>query len=245
MTENPYQAIKRSISDGIAGGRYTPGQILPSEHELCRSFGVARMTVNRAMRELAAENLVRRVPGVGTFVAQPVAQSGLVEIRNIADEIAARGHSHRAQVFALDVVVPGAEITAAFSLPAGASLFHSALLHFENDLPIQFEDRLIDPRLAPDYMRQDFSQITPAHYLNMVAPLQEVEHVVQAVAPGAAVARHLQLAPSEPCLLITRRTWSGQSLVALSQLYYPGTRFRLHGRFAPGAAPSFDESTPQ
>jgi GntR family histidine utilization transcriptional repressor len=99
MSESPYQAIKRSISEGIAGGVYVPGQLLPSEPALSRSFGVARMTVNRAMRELAAERLVRRVPGVGTFVAEPIAQSGLVEIRNIADEIAERGHRHRAEEF--------------------------------------------------------------------------------------------------------------------------------------------------
>ncbi|MEJ0049514.1 MAG: GntR family transcriptional regulator [Rhodospirillales bacterium] len=134
MTESPYQAIKRCIADGIASGNFVPGQVLPSEHELCRSFGVARMTVNRAMRELATENLVRRVPGVGTFVAEPIAQSGLVEIRNIADEIKARGHTHRSQVFALDAVVPPGSVADAFDLAAGATLYHSEVLHFENDV---------------------------------------------------------------------------------------------------------------
>jgi len=234
MTESPYQAIKRSISDGIARGRYIPGQVLPSEHELCRSFGVARMTVNRAMRELATENLVRRVPGVGTFVAEPMAQSGLVEIRNIADEIEERGHAHRAQVFALEAVVPAESVALAFCLSPGAALYHSAVLHFENDVPIQFEDRMIDPTLAPGYLEQDFSVITPAQYLNGTAPVQEVEHVVQAVAPDAVIARHLALGPGEPCLLVSRRTWSEGRLAALTKLYYPGSRFRLTGRFAPG-----------
>jgi GntR family transcriptional regulator, histidine utilization repressor len=236
VNESPYQAIKRSITGGIASGRYAPGQILPSEHELCRSFGVARMTVNRAMRELAAEQVVRRVPGVGTFVAEPVAQSGLVEIRNIADEIAARGNKHRSAVFALAAMVPSAPMALAFELPPGAILFHSAVLHFENEVPIQYEERLIDPALAPDYLAQDFSFITPAQYLNFIAPVQEVEHVVQAVAPDAAVAGHLALAPGEPCLLVTRRTWSAGRLAAHTKLFYPGSRFRLSGRFVPSGA---------
>jgi len=235
MTESPYQAIKRSISDGIARGQYIPGQVLPSEHELCRSFGVARMTVNRAMRELAIENLVRRVPGVGTFVAEPMAQSGLVEIRNIADEIAERGHAHRAQVFVLEAVVPVDAVVRAFDLPPGATLYHSAVLHFENDVPIQFEDRMIDPALAPGYLEQDFSVITPAQFLNGTAPVQEVEHVVQAVVPEGAIARNLALAPGEPCLLVSRRTWSGRRLAALTKLFYPGSRFRLTGRWTPAA----------
>jgi len=233
MTESPYQAIKRSIADGIATRRYTAGEVLPSEHELCRTFGVARMTVNRAMRELAAEKLVRRVPGVGTFVAEPAAQSGLVELRNIADEIAERGHRHSAQVFALGTTVPDGAVTAMFALPAGGELYHSAILHCENGTPIQYEDRLVEPALAPDYLRQDFARITPSEYLVQVAPVQEVAHTVQAIAAPQDIARHLELAPMEPCLLVTRRTWSRNRLAALTKLYYPGSRFMLVGRFMP------------
>jgi GntR family histidine utilization transcriptional repressor len=230
MTESPYQAIKRSIADGIATRRYVPGQVLPSEHELCRTFGVARMTVNRAMRELAAEQLVRRVPGVGTFVAEPVAQSGLVELRNIADEIADRGHAHTARVFRLAAITPDIAVADEFALVAGASLYHSAVLHFENATPIQFEDRLVTPAVAPDYLLQDFSRMTPNQYLMGVAPVQEVAHDVQAVAAPADIADHLH---DRICLLVTRRTWSFNMLAALTRLYYPGSRFRLSGRFVP------------
>jgi GntR family histidine utilization transcriptional repressor len=233
MTESPYQAIKRSIADGIAARRYVPGQVLPSEHELCRTFGVARMTVNRAMRELAAEHLVRRVPGVGTFVAEPMAQSGLIEIRNIAEEIEERGHSHRARVFALAAVPAPPALGPAFELPPGGELFHSAILHFENDLPIQFEDRLVNPACAPDYLRQDFCLITPNEYLMDVAPVQEVSHSVQAIVAPPEIAAHLALADGEPCLLVKRRTWSRRRLAAVTKLYYPGNRFRLTGRFTP------------
>jgi GntR family histidine utilization transcriptional repressor len=231
MIESPYQAIKRSISEGIADGIYMPGQLLPSEPALSRSFGVARMTVNRAMRELTAERLVRRVPGVGTYVAEPIAQSGLVEIRNIADEIAARGHTHRAEVFLLAATVPPPATGAAFGLPPGAALYNSAVLHYENDIPIQFEDRLVDPAVAPEYLRQDFSRITPNAYLMAVAPAQQVEHSVQAALAPAAVARHLALADNEPCLLVDRRTWAKDRLATVTRLYYPGSRFRLMGRF--------------
>ncbi|KHG49472.1 histidine utilization repressor domain protein [Enterobacter hormaechei subsp. xiangfangensis] len=47
----------------------------------------ARMTINRALRELTDEGLLVRLQGVGTFVAEPKGQSALFEIRSIADEI--------------------------------------------------------------------------------------------------------------------------------------------------------------
>jgi GntR family histidine utilization transcriptional repressor len=233
VRENPYQTIKRSIAEGIASGQYATGQVLPSEHDLCRVFGVSRMTVNRAMRELAGEKLVRRVPGVGSFVAEKVAESALVEIHNIADEIAARGHAYRAEVFCLEAVVPPAASALAFGLPPDAKVFHSGILHFEDGQPVQFEDRLVNPAVAPDYLAQDFLQVTPNAYLSRVAPLAEVEHVVLATGAPADIAAYLQVAAGAPCLLVSRRTWSGGRVASMAKLYHPGDRFRLGGRFNP------------
>jgi GntR family histidine utilization transcriptional repressor len=233
MPESPYQTIKRSIAGDIARGKFLPGQTLPSEHALCEKFGVSRMTVNRAMRELAAESLVRRVPGVGSFVAEPVAQSALVEIQNIADEIKARGHTHSAEVRVLETVQAEATEALDFTLPEGAALFHSVILHCEDGVPLQMEDRLVNPAAAPYYQDQDFSQITPNEYLSSVAPLQFAEHSVQAVHPPSQMAFLLALEIDEPCLVVTRRTWSAGMRVTTAKLCYPGNRFRLTGRFVP------------
>jgi GntR family transcriptional regulator, histidine utilization repressor len=233
MAESPYQAIKRSITDGIVAGQWRTGALLPSEHELCRSFKVSRMTVNRAMRELAAEHLVRRVPGLGTFVAEPVAASSLVEIRSIAAEITARGHAHSAHVKRLDSVTVDDPAALGFHLPNGSAVFHSAIVHCENGLPIQFEDKLVDPASAPDYLSQDFSLVTPNEYLSRVAPLGEVEHIVQAVHAPAEIAVYLEMPKDAPCLLVVRRTWSQDRMVTISHLYHPGGSFRLAGRFKP------------
>jgi len=233
MTESPYRVIKRSIEQGIASGQWRIGQILPSEHALCRSFSVSRMTVNRAMRELANENVIRRVPGVGSFVAEPAAQSALVEIRNIAAEIQSRHHHHAAQVLALESVAATAEIAEAFGLKPAEPVFHSKILHFEDRLPLQIEDRFVNPAVAPLYLQQDFSLSTPSEYLTRVAPLQEGEHVVQAATCMPDISYLLRLEADEPCLLVTRRTWSANRLASLARLYHPGHRFRLQGRFKP------------
>jgi GntR family histidine utilization transcriptional repressor len=233
MAENPYQIIRRSIAEDIASGRYKPGQMLPSEHALCDIFHVSRMTVSRAMRELSAENLVRRVPGVGSFVAEKPAESALVEIHNIADEIALRGHVHSADVHVLETVPADAADRADFGLSEDAVLFHSLILHFENGVPLQLEDRKVNPALAPDYLAQDFTCTTPNAYLSQVAPLQLAEHGVQAARACSQTAFLLALDPEEPCLVVTRRTWSGSRQVTAAKLFYPGNRFRLTGRFAP------------
>ena len=231
MNEPPFRTIKGHIAGGIASGRWGVGDILPSENALCRTFQVSRMTVNRAMRELANENLIRRVPGVGTFVAEPAAQSGLVEIRSIAQEIFARGHRHSAQVLNLETIEAPDDVALLFDMLPGARLFHSMILHMEEDIPLQLEDRFVSPEIAPGYVQQDFTQTTPHEYLMRVAPLSQAEHLVQAIAAPDEIALLLSLAVGEPCLLVSRRTWVGAQPASRALLYHPGSRFRLGGRF--------------
>ena len=95
MNAPAYQGIKDFILERIHSGEWAEGDLVPSENELAREFKVARMTVNRALRELTSEQVLTRVQGAGTFVARPKYESTLVAIRSISDEIAARGHRRR------------------------------------------------------------------------------------------------------------------------------------------------------
>ncbi|MGS0753285.1 GntR family transcriptional regulator [Roseateles sp. GG27B] len=65
-----YLKVKNHLREGIAAGRWVAGDLLPSEAELVLLFGVSRMTVSRALRELTQDGLIVRLQGVGTFVAQ-------------------------------------------------------------------------------------------------------------------------------------------------------------------------------
>ena len=243
----PYKILKSHVRARIEAGEWRPGDPIPSENAFVQQFGVSRMTVNRALRELAEENLLRRVPGIGTFVAEPTAQSELLEIRNIADEIRARGHAHRAEVRTLEGIAAPSGVALAFDLAPGAAVYHSAILHLEDDAPIQFEDRWVNPAIAPGYLEQDFTLTTPNEFLNRVAPLQQAEHVVQAILPAPEIRAELRLADGEACLLLTRRTWARGQIASTAWLYHPGSRFRLGGRFAPKPAAallSFPETRP-
>jgi len=229
MMLNPYQIIKSSIAGGIASGQWRVGEVLPSENALCKHFAVSRMTVNRAMRELARERLIHRVPGRGSFVAEPVAQSDLVQIRNIADEIVSRGSVHRSVVLTLGWADAPADVVEVLGV---ARVFHSVLVHYENDVPLQIEDRFVAPEMAPGYLEQDFARLTPNAFLMGVAPLSEVEHVVQAAAASSHVASLLGVDVGSPCLVVHRKTWSAGRPVSVAILYHPGVRFRLSGRFS-------------
>lgn len=224
-----YSQVKEYILKLISDGQLKPNDRVPSENELVAALGVSRMTVNRALRELADDDLLIRLAGVGTFVATARPHSHVMKVRNIADEIHARGHEHLAKVLALEEVVADESLVDRLEVRPGDRLYHSLILHLESGQPIQLEDRYVCPRVAPDYLKMDFTKITPNVYLTRIAPLYTAEHVIRAVQPSARVRRLLRMAANEPCLVIRRRTWSNGRPVGLAELSHPGFTYELIG----------------
>src|SRR5271163_2896492 len=228
-----YLQVKRHILDNIGSGKWGAAARVPSENDIVRSFGVSRMTANRALRELRDEGVLVRIAGVGSFVADRHAHAHPLEIRSIADEIRERGHVHRAEIISLDRVRAGAELAENFGVAPRIELYCSVIVHFENDRPVQLEDRYVLPKLAPDYLKMDFSQTTPHDHLTKVAPLQEAEHVLRAVMPDERTRKLLTMKRDEPCLLVIRRTWTAGQIASVAKLFYPGSRYEMSGRFLP------------
>ncbi|MET3479531.1 histidine utilization repressor [Variovorax atrisoli] len=234
-----YAQVMDHISRKIQDGTWPPGHRLPSEHELVAQFGMARMTVNRALRELVEQGRIVRVAGVGSFVAENKPQSTLLQIANIASEIRQRGHDYRCKMIAVERLAASTDVAAWLDKRAGDSVFHSVCLHLENGTPVQLEERYVNPQVVPDYLEQDFTAMPPSEYLVRNVPFDQIEHVVDAVLPNAEQAERLAMTPTDPCLLLTRRTWSRNVPVTWVRCLHPGSRYSLGSRFKADGNPSF------
>lgn len=226
-----YQRVKQAIIGQIRAGVWKPHQRIPSESELVNEIGVSRMTINRALRELTSEGFLIRMQGVGTFVAEAKAYTPMLEVHNIADEIAQRGHRHDSKILVCEARQADADQALQLGIAIGDTLFYSQIVHYENNVPVQIEDRFVNPETAPDYLRQVLNKQTPYTYLMDIAPLTAGEHRVEAISASDEQRHLLQLEEHEPCLLIHRRTWSGSRVVTSARLIYPGSRYQLFGRF--------------
>jgi GntR family histidine utilization transcriptional repressor len=229
-TKPRYQQLKDLIIERITAGELQPNDRVPSEHELVAAMNVSRMTANRALRELNDEGIVERIAGRGTFVADLRAQSHLLEVQNIADEIAARGHTHSSSLIRKSRQRARGEVAKALKVEQGTAVFHLLLVHRENGLAVQLEDRHVLASFAPECLEQDFTEVTPSAYLTSIAPLQEADHVVRAAMPNAAVRQRLRMQDDEPALVVIRRTWSRGRPVTFTRLHHPGSRYELTGR---------------
>ena len=224
-----FQRIKDYLSGEIAAGRWKAGELVPSEQALVRQFGVSRMTVNRAVRELTAEHVLTRRQGAGTFVAPQKYQATLLEIRNIADEIRARGRVHRSSVLLLEPAPATPQLAAQFGLSASAMLFHSIIVHFEDDVALQVEDRWVNPACAPAYLAQNFQAITPNEHLMVAAPLQGATYSIEAVPAPPDIAGMLAILEGACCLVLRRRTASHDLVASVVTMWHPGALSQFTG----------------
>ena len=229
----PYARVRNHLRAELERGRWPPGTLMPSEAELVALFGVSRMTVTRALRELQAAGVVQRVQGVGTFAAAPHRVASTLTIRDLHEEIVSRGHRHEARVHLGRAEAVAAGLAAQLGLQVGNRVFHTLIVHLEDGVPLQCEDRYVNPFWAPDYLSVDFTRTTPTQYLLQVAPLWEAQYSIEACAPSTQEARLLGIGADEPCLVVVRRTMSRGVPITLARLVHPGKRYSLQGEFKP------------
>jgi GntR family histidine utilization transcriptional repressor len=246
MPKPRFEVIKKHIVTKVEKGQWVPGDAVPSENALAEQFKVSRMTARRALTELTEAGVLERRQGAGTFVAEQLPTGSLLEIRNIRDEVQDRGHTHIAEVLNLKRVKATEPVANALNIDIGSDLFFSRVRHFEvdtlnNKSAIQVEERFINPIVAPNYLKQDFTLQTPSAYLSSLSPLTEADHWVEAVMPDNQMAQWLNMNSKTPCLKLSRRTYSFQeklanknskakkTIVNFAMLYHPGDRYRLGG----------------
>jgi GntR family histidine utilization transcriptional repressor len=162
-------------------------------------------------------------------VAPQKYQATLVEIRNIADEIRARGRVHRSSLRLLEEDAASTTLAAQFGLAPGAALFHSVIVHFEDDVALQVEDRWVNPACAPAYLAQDFIAITPSEHLMAVAPLQGATYSIEALPAPAGIAAMLAIDAGASCLVLRRRTTSLGRVASMVTMWHPGALSQFIG----------------
>lgn len=221
-----YRIIADYISNKLTSLEWQEGYKIPSETELAMQFSASRMTARKSIEELVLKGLLKRVPSVGTFVASPQAQSSLLEIKNISNEIASRGHVHSMTVLSKLTLIPNGEL--AFALESlDKKVFKVIIIHHENNVPIQLEERYVNAEKVPLFLEQDFSKTTVNEYLSSVAPLTDAEISIEAVMPTKILKHNLKLEDMTPCLKVTRTTLSNKQPISFAILYHPADRFKL------------------
>ena len=228
-----HERILGDIEARIFSGEWPPGKRIPFEHELSAQYSCSRMTVNKALTQLAKAGLIERRRKVGSFVMRPPSRSALLEIPDIKIEVVALGLAYRFEVLTRRRRKGARADAARLECVGAGSLLDLTCLHWAGKKPFCLEERLISLAAAPEAADEPFEELAPGAWLLARAPWTAAEHRIRARTADARRARLLEVAEGAACLTIERRTWSGDSGVTYVRLTYPGEAHELVARFSP------------
>ena len=228
-----HQRILADISERIVSGDWPPGHRIPFEHELSAEYQCSRMTVNKALSQLAKSGLIERRRRSGSFVTRPRSQAAILEIHDIKQEVQALGRPYRYELTARIIRRATAADRQRFDVAAASSLVELSCRHFAGKKPFCLEKRLINLASVPEAADESFADIAPGPWLIGRVPWSAAEHTIRATSATLETAAALDIAEGSPCLVVERRTWSTDQPVTLVTLTYAGDSHALVARFAP------------
>jgi GntR family histidine utilization transcriptional repressor len=229
-----YKQIRFDIERRILTGEWPPGHRIPFEHELMAHYGCSRMTVSKALSELAQADLIERRRRAGTFVCRPKFLSAVLKIPDIRAEIGALGRSYGYELIRCARRAANAADRARLGVRKTGRVIALACRHSADEVPFAIEDRLIDLDAVPEAATADFAVEPPGSWLLHHVPWTEAEHAISAIAADDETAAALDIAIGAPCLVIDRHTWRSAGTLTAVRLLYPGESHKLVARFKGG-----------
>ncbi|MFN7551939.1 MAG: GntR family transcriptional regulator [Pseudomonadota bacterium] len=224
-----YREIAARFAAEVAGGARRVGDLLPTEIEICRTFGVSRHTAREALRLLERDGLVARRQGSGTRVVRPAAPLAQRRPVRTIDDLLQYGNATRLVIDRRRRQRAGAQAAALGVAPADTVLHLSGLRYARGRrAPLGATEVRVPLVVAPaDGALLDADRAVPA-LVALLDPgrLLRVEQTFAAENLGAAAARRLAVSPGTAALRIERRYigTDGRAL-ALAVSIHPAGRF--------------------
>jgi len=202
----------RNILTELVSTDLQPGDMLPSERQLCADYGVSRITVREALGQLVTEGLLVRSQGKGTFVASRPVRSRL-HIASFHEDMRRMGLVPSTVVLAAGRAPPPANTVQRLGLTPPGSAYHVRRLRLADRVPmsVDLQSSLYDT-LAKRYGR----------------PIDHAEQTVSAGLAGEEIGRLLGIPRSGRVLTFDRVSYSGGDAVAHARSWYRADRYELY-----------------
>ncbi|MDI6823660.1 MAG: GntR family transcriptional regulator [Bacillota bacterium] len=224
-----YYQLKEVLREEIEGGAYRPGDLLPSERELCARYGVSRITVRQAVLDLVREGLLERRRGKGTFVRRPKVEDDLLGFYDFTRRMRDKGKEQTVRLLAVETV-QSKGAASWLNLEASEPLVRVTRLRIIDGEPLILERAFFPVRYFPGLEKKDFSAapiyyhlITEEYGFTVVRARKYIEPVLL----DRFEAGVLGVKKGAPGLLLVRITYGkGEIPISLNKWLVRGDRCR-------------------
>jgi GntR family transcriptional regulator len=226
-----YEQIKEFILHHIQEGTFKPHTRIPSERELAQRFGVNRLTVTKAIKELEQAGLVYVRIGKGTFIAPETYNLQLDTLMGFTEEMRQRGHAVTSRVLNATVSEATAESASHLNVPVGTRVAILRRVRCVNQQPIALETSTLVAAACPDILlHHNFAVESLYHVLRTRygLALAYAEQTLEARPAAREEAILLEIAERAPVLAIQRVTYDDRGrAVEYASSAYRGDRYKF------------------
>lgn len=230
LTQGPiplYHQLEQDLRTRIMAQEFAPGDVLPTEGNFCKSYGVSRITVRRALDALLADGLIVRKRGVGSFVAERKDGFRSIRLAGSLDEFLATAGLLHSETLSFGRCDPPEDVTRALELDEAEIVTHLELMSTIKGEPVaHFE--IYFPQAVGELLREEELSDSGIPVIRTVerklgAKVSRAEQVIEFDRAGAVAARHLGLGASDPVLRVTRVYFlgSGYPVEVVFVRYHP------------------------
>ncbi|BEU88871.1 GntR family transcriptional regulator [Selenomonas sp. TAMA-11512] len=138
-----YMQLEEIFRQYIANGDWEAGKVIPSENELCREYGLSRMTVRTVIKTLADEGLLYRVQGKGTFVSEEKIIAHSPSYAGFREQLEAQGYITQTETVAFKVIQASKKIAKALEVPEDSEVRFIVRVRMANNKPVSIHESYI------------------------------------------------------------------------------------------------------
>lgn len=227
-----YLQIKEALKQRILDGDYAAHEQLPSESELMKIFGVSRITVRQALRDLHSDGLVFGVQGKGTFVSRPKVAQDVQRLQGFGEAMSLQGYETSTRVLTIKERKPPKAVADAFAVKKSEKVVEIVRLRYLNREPISVDQSFFPLEIGRKLFARDLAtDIFPMLENEMNLPLDYADLRIEATMADEETGQHLNVKSGTPVLKITRLVFTKNGKpIDFEYLSYRGDAYQYHLR---------------
>jgi GntR family transcriptional regulator len=223
-----YYQVANVLRHRILDGIYQPGERIGTEAEMCREFGVSRITVRQALDELERENLLRRRRGVGTFVSERVPKVASISFTGFLEDLFAQGLLTENRDVQVEQVAAEEEVAAALQLEPEERVVRIERARWLAGAPLAHTVDYLPLSVGSTVVAEDLLKLPLLHILEsrLGVHLEEAIQTIRAVLAPVGLAEMLCIRPGDPLLLVQRTVYAGGHPIQYVLTHYRADRYQ-------------------
>lgn len=224
-----YLQIYELLSDLLTTGQLKPGDQFPTEQELVERYGVARITVRRAISDMAREGRLVRLAGKGTFVATPKIERHIVDVSSFSSRLESLGLHPKSHVLEHRVIGATPSLAKSLEVQPDDPVLELIRLRFSNDDPVALETSFLSLERCPGIDEVDFTNQSLYETLKSQYSLEphHAKRTLELTFANEWESQHLKIAKGSPLFLMRAQVNNNNAPLEYAKILLRGDRFRF------------------